>query len=343
MIIVMESTAKSEDIKKVESRLKDWGYKFREINGQETTVIGTIGQLNKQHDLKSINIMDNVKEVIRVSKPYKLVHRSFHPENTVIKVKDVEIGGEELAVFAGPCAVEGKDEIMEIANIMKPMGIKILRGGAYKPRTSPYAFQGLGEEGLKYMREAADKNGMIVVSEILDVSLIPIVEKYCDIIQVGARNMHNFMLLKELGKIKTPILLKRGFAATYLDWLLAAEYILDGGNFDVILCERGIRTFESYTRNTLDIAAIPTIKKLSHLPIISDPSHGTGLRNKVSPMAKASIAAGADGVMIEVHQDPDKALSDGPQSLPPKQFEQLLIELRSIAQICKRTLNGEHK
>ncbi len=342
MIVVIERNAPKEEIKKVEDKLKEWDYTFRRIDGTDNTVFGTIGQINYQHNYRALNNMPYVKEVIRISEPYKFAHRSFHPENTIIKIKDFIIGGEDLCVIAGPCAVEGRDEIHEIAGIVKSNGIHILRGGAYKPRTSPYSFQGLGEEGLKYMREAADKHNMLVVSEVLDMSLIGTMQKYCDIIQVGARNMHNFLLLKELGKTRTPILLKRGFAATYQDWLLAAEYILSEGNFNVILCERGIRTFENYTRNTLDIAAIPTIKKLSHLPILSDPSHGTGIRDKVSPMAKAAVAAGADGVMIEVHQNPEKAFSDGPQSLPPEEFTVLMLELKQIAGIVKRKINGEN-
>jgi 3-deoxy-7-phosphoheptulonate synthase len=275
---------------------------------------------------------------LRITTPYKLASRSFHPENTVIKIRGVEIGGDRVVVMAGPCSVETQEQIEIIAAAVKKAGAKILRGGAFKPRTSPYSFQGLGEPGLKILRNAAEKEGLLSVSEVMEVAQVPLVAEYVDILQVGARNMQNFNLLRELGRIRKPVLLKRGLAATIEELLMAAEYIMAGGNYQVILCERGIRTFENATRNTLDISAIPVVKKLSHLPIIADPSHGTGRRDKVAPMARAAVAAGADGVIIEVHHDPDNALSDGAQSLFPEQFSALMEELRMIAQVIRRKM-----
>jgi 3-deoxy-7-phosphoheptulonate synthase len=282
--------------------------------------------------------MDGVKECHRIMSSYKLASRNFRPGGTVIKMGGVEIGGPAVVLMAGPCSVESRDQIFRAAGQVAEAGAKVLRGGAFKPRSSPYSFQGLGEEGLTLLREAADKHGLLAVSEVMDQTQIPLVAAYADILQVGARNMQNFNLLKELGKIQKPVLLKRGISATLEELLLSAEYILAGGNYDVILCERGIRTFETYTRNTMDISAIPTIKKLSHLPMIADPSHGTGRRDKVLPMARAAVAAGADGLLIEVHPDPDHARSDGAQSLKPEQFAELVQQLRIIAQAVGRTL-----
>jgi len=282
-----------------------------------------------------------VHEVIRITEPYKLASRTFRPENTIITIGDVRIGGDEVIVMAGPCSAETEEQVEATAAAVKRAGAKILRGGAYKPRSSPYSFQGLGEEGLRLLRSAADRHNLKLVSEIMDVSQLETIEKYSDILQVGARNMQNFTLLRELGKARTPVLLKRGISATIEEWLLSAEYILSGGNTNVMLCERGIRTFESYTRNTLDISAIPVVHQLSHLPVLVDPSHGTGRRDKVAPMARAAVAAGADGLLIEVHSDPDHARSDGAQSLFPSQFDRLMAELRIIAPAIGRSICTE--
>jgi 3-deoxy-7-phosphoheptulonate synthase len=275
---------------------------------------------------------------VRVTDPFKLASRAFKREGSVFDVSGVKIGGPEVIVMAGPCSVETEEQVFKIAKYVKDSGAKILRGGAFKPRTSPYSFQGLGEEGLKLLRSAADEYKLKVITEVMDKSQIDLVEKYADILQIGARNMQNYMFLKDLGKASKPIMLKRGIAATIEEWLMSAEYILAGGNEKVILCERGIRTFETATRNTMDISAIPVIKKKSHLPIFADPSHGVGIRDKVIPMARASVAAGADGIMVEVHHDPDHALSDGAQSLYPNQFEQLMKEVRMIAQAINRNI-----
>jgi 3-deoxy-7-phosphoheptulonate synthase len=276
---------------------------------------------------------------VRISAPYKLASRHFRPEGSVIQLgKGVAVGGEQVVMMAGPCSVESAEQIETIAALMAKEGVRVLRGGAFKARTSPYSFQGLGKKGLELMRAAADRHDLLVVSEVMDHTQIPLMMECVDVLQVGARNMQNYNLLKEVGKVSKPVLLKRGISATLEELLLSAEYIMAGGNYDVILCERGIRTFESYTRNTLDISAIPVIKKLSHLPIVVDPSHGTGRRDKVPPMARAAVAAGGDGLLIEVHDDPDKALSDGAQSLYPAQFEQLMKELRMIAPAVGRTI-----
>ena len=282
--------------------------------------------------------MDGVQEVHRITEPYKLASRSFRPENTVITIGDLRIGGDEVIVMAGPCSAETEEQVEATAAAVKNAGAKVLRGGAFKPRSSPYSFQGLGEEGLRMLRGAADRHNMKLVSEVMDISQLELIEKYAHILQVGARNMQNFTLLRELGHSKVPVLLKRGISATIEEWLLSAEYILAGGNMNVMLCERGIRTFESYTRNTLDISAIPVVQQLSHLPVLADPSHGTGRRDKVTPMARASVAAGADGLIIEVHNDPDRARSDGAQSLFPAQFDRLMAELRIIAPAIGRSI-----
>jgi 3-deoxy-7-phosphoheptulonate synthase len=293
-------------------------------------VLGAVGG-ERTFDVGLVEVMTGVSEVHRITEPYKLASRTFKSERTVIQVGDLRIGGDEVVVMAGPCSAETEEQVETTAAAVKRAGAKVLRGGAFKPRSSPYSFQGLGESGLRMLRKAADDHEMKLVSEVMDVSQIDVVGKYSDILQVGARNMQNYTLLRELGQARKPVLLKRGISATIEEWLLSAEYILAGGNPDVMLCERGIRTFESYTRNTLDISAIPVIHKLSHLPIVSDPSHGTGRRDKVTPMARASVAAGADGLLIEVHCDPDHAKSDGAQSLYPKQFDRLMTELRVIA------------
>jgi 3-deoxy-7-phosphoheptulonate synthase len=284
--------------------------------------------------------MEGVKEAHRIVSPYKLASRSFRPAGTVVKIGDVEVGGDRVVIMAGPCSVESRDQIERSAEVVARAGAQVIRGGAFKPRSSPYAFQGLGEEGLILLREAADRNGLLVVSEVMDLTQIPLLAQYADILQVGARNMQSFNLLRDLGRQPKPVLLKRGISATIEELLLSAEYILAGGNYDVILCERGIRTFETYTRNTMDISAIPVVKKLSHLPIIADPSHGTGRRDKVAPMARAAVAAGADGLLLEVHPDPDHALSDGAQSLPFEQFQELMAQLRIIAPAVGRSIPG---
>lgn len=330
MVIVMKENATQSMVDAVSDHLLNVGFKVHSVVGVNRIILGAIGD-KRGLDIREFEIMDGVHEVIRITEPYKLAGRTFHPEDTLVEVKGASFGGEYVPVIAGPCSVENEDQMFTIARQVKEAGAKVLRGGAFKPRTSPYAFQGLGVEGLKLLHAAGKEFNLPTVSEVMDVSQIELMEEYIDILQVGARNMQNFALLKKLGKTKKPILLKRGMAATIEELLMAAEYILDGGNYDLILCERGIRTFATYTRNTLDLSAIPVTKKFSHLPIIADPSHGTGLRDKVAPMARAAVAAGADGVAIEVHHDPDKALSDGAQSLYPKQFARLMEELRMIA------------
>ncbi len=335
MVVVMQEHASEENIQKVISKLTEMDFDVHRSTGVNQTVLGAIGD-KRGLDVRSLELLPDVHKVIRITEPFKLTSRTFHPEDTVIRVKDVTIGGVELVMMAGPCSVESRELIREAARLVKGAGAKVLRGGAFKPRTSPYSFQGLGEEGLRYLREAAAENDLLCVSEVMEVAQIPLLLEYADILQVGARNMQNFALLRELGKVRKPVLLKRGMAATIEETLMAAEYIMAGGNYEVILCERGIRTFENYTRNTLDISFIPIVKKLSHLPIIADPSHATGRRDKVAPMARAAVAAGADGLLVEVHQNPEAALSDGAQSLYPEQFQQLMQELRIIAQAVGR-------
>lgn len=331
MVVVMQEGASEDKIQHVIDRLVSFGFDVHRSTGASHTVIGAIG-VHPEFDTRDIELLEGVREVLRITQPYKLASRAFRPEGSVIDVgRGVKFGGTEVIVAAGPCAVESADQIARVAEGVARMGARILRGGAFKPRTSPYSFQGMGEEGLKLLRKSADKFGLLVVSEIMDPSQMELIMRYVDILQVGARNMQNYHLLRALGEVRRPVLLKRGMSATIEEFLLSAEYIMSGGNYNVILCERGIRTFETSTRNTLDIAAIPVIKKLSHLPIIADPSHGTGRRDKVAPMARAAVAAGADGLLIEVHHDPEHALSDGAQSLYPEQFAQLMTELRIIA------------
>jgi 3-deoxy-7-phosphoheptulonate synthase len=331
MVIVMQEGATDAQIQHVIDRLVASGFNVHRSTGESHTVLGAVG-VHRDFDHRDFELLDGVREVMRVTQPFKLASRQFNPQGTIINLgRGVTIGGNEVVVAAGPCSVESREQIHIIAESVAKSGAKILRAGAFKPRTSPYAFQGMGEKGLEFMREAAEKFGLSSVSEVMDASQIQMMIGYVDILQVGARNMQNYHLLRALGEVRKPILLKRGMSATMEELLLSAEYILAGGNSDVILCERGIRTFETYTRNTFDIAAIPVIKKLSHLPMIGDPSHGTGRRDKVAPMARAAVAAGADGLLIEVHNDPDHALSDGAQSLDPGQFEQLMGELRIIA------------
>ncbi len=326
----MQEGATEAQIQKIVGRLMEDGFDVHRSSGVVHTVLGGVG--GKSHfDTGIISVMDGVKEVHRIVSPYKLAARAFKPEGSIIKIGDVEIGGDKVVVMAGPCSVENRDQIERSADIVAEGGAKIMRGGAFKPRSSPYSFQGLGEEGLQMMRAAADRRRLLVISEVMDAVQIPLLAAYSDILQIGARNMQNFTLLRELGKIRKPVMLKRGPAATVEELLLSAEYIMSGGNYDVILCERGIRTFENYTRNTFDVSAIPVVQKLSHLPIVGDPSHGTGRRDMVPSMARAAVAAGADGIIMEVHHDPDHAFSDGAQSLFPEQYYELMGQLRLIA------------
>jgi 3-deoxy-7-phosphoheptulonate synthase len=338
MVVVMQAGASEEQIQHVIDRLVALGFDIHRSTGASQTVLGAVG-VRADFDTRDVEVLPGVREVVRVTQPYKLASRAFRPEGTVVELPGgVRIGGNEVVVAAGPCAVESAEQINLIAERVAQLGARLLRGGAFKPRTSPYSFQGLGEPGLVLLRQAADKNGLLVVSEVMDASQISLMLPYVDLLQVGARNMQNYHLLRALGQVSKPVLLKRGMSATMEELLLSAEYIMSGGNHNVILCERGIRTFETYNRNTLDIAAIPAIKKLSHLPILADPSHGTGRRDNVLPMARAAVAAGADGLLLEVHNDPEHALSDGAQSLYFEQFAQLMAELRMIAPAVGRRL-----
>lgn len=330
MIVVMNPGAAEEEITKVTNKLKQMGYGAHLSTGENRTVIGVIGQ-RREEAAQAMEAMPEVEKVVFISKPFKLAGREFHRENTIISVGKITIGGPELVVMAGPCAVESEEQLMQAAEGVKKAGASVLRAGAFKPRTSPYSFQGLEQEGLQFLDEVRSKTGLLIITEVMDQYTVEKVAECADIIQVGARNMQNYFLLRELGKIRKPVLLKRGLSATIEEWLMAAEYILSGGNYEVILCERGIRTFEPYTRNTLDISAVPLVKQLSHLPVIVDPSHGTGLVSLVPAMSKAALAAGADGLMIEVHPNPQEALSDGPQSLTLEQFSSLIKELKGVA------------
>jgi 3-deoxy-7-phosphoheptulonate synthase len=336
MVVVMQSEASEEQIQTVIDRLVSLGFDIHRSTGASHTVLGAVG-VRPDFDAREFELLAGVREVVRITQPYKLASRAFQPAGTVVEFANgVHIGGPEVIVAAGPCAVESQEQIGAIAAEVAKNGARLLRGGAFKPRTSPYSFQGLGEQGLRWLREAADKNGLLAVSEIMDASQMTMMLPYVDMLQVGARNMQNYHLLRVLGAAGKPVLLKRGMSATLEELLLSAEYIMSSGNHKVILCERGIRTFETSTRNTLDIAAIPVIKKLSHLPILADPSHGTGRRDKVPPMTLAAVAAGADGLLLEVHNDPEKALSDGAQSLFFDQFEKLMVQLRALAPVVGR-------
>jgi len=343
MIIVMNGKTDDADVEKVIQKLREMGHQVHISRGERRIILGVIGDVENL-TFVPFYAFNGVEEIIRIVKPYKLASREFKSFDTTVKVKDVVIGGKEVIVMAGPCVVENEKQIFETARYVKAAGAKILRGGAFKPRSSPYSFQGLGEEGLKLLAQAGKETGLAVVTEVMSVNQIELVGKYTDIFQVGARNMQNFVLLKELGKTKKPILLKRGMPATIEELLLSAEYILSQGNYEVILCERGIRTFENYTRNTLDLSAVPALKRLSHLPIIVDPSHATGRWRLVSPMSKAAIAAGADGLLIEVHPDPKSSLSDGAQTLKLDTFAQLMKEIKPIVQAIGRELgtSAEH-
>jgi len=336
MVVVMQERATEAQIEQVVARLVDMGMDVHRSTGVTRTVLGVVGQGHP--DPRLIEMLDGVHEVVRISSPYKLASRTFKADDTVVTVGDVRIGGDEVIVMAGPCSAESEPQVRAAAAAVKRAGAKVLRGGAFKPRSSPYSFQGLGEAGLQMLHDAARAENLLLITEVMDANQIELVDRYADIFQLGARNMQNFTLLRELGHARKPVLIKRGIAATIEEWLLAAEYVLSGGNTDVILCERGIRTFETATRNTFDLSAIPVVKKLSHLPIVADPSHGAGRRDMVVPMARAAVAAGADGLIIEVHADPDHALSDGAQSMFPGQFDRLMAELRIIAPAIGRSI-----
>lgn len=333
----MNPSAMPESIEKVKARLEEAGLGVHISTGENRTILGVLGDKRKVN-IQAIEMMDEVEKIVHIEAPFKLANKQFHPEPTVISVGDIQIGSQQLAVMAGPCSVESREQLLETAAIVKEGGAQFLRGGAYKPRSSPYSFQGLGEEGLKILAEAREKTGLKIVSEVMDTESLPVVCEYVDVLQIGARNMQNFHLLKAVGRTDKPVLLKRGLSATIEEWLMAAEYILNEGNHRVILCERGIRTFETYTRNTLDLSTVPVIKHLSHLPIIIDPSHGTGKWRYVVPMARAAVAAGADGLIVEVHPQPEKAWSDGPQSLNPAAYAEMMKEVRKIAAVMGRVL-----
>lgn len=336
MLILLKTDASRQEIETVKNRVVELGFTPHEIPGVQRVAIGVTGNKGKVAPDNFLTL-PGVVDVVSVSKPFKLVGRDFKPENTIVNVGGVMFGGNQLQVIAGPCSVESRDQILEVADVVKQSGAKLLRGGAFKPRSSPYAFQGLKLEGLEYLKEAAEKTGLKIVTEVKDTETLSAVAEHSDILQIGARNMYNFSLLEKIGVMKKPVLLKRGFCSTIEELLMAAEYILSKGNYNVILCERGIRTFETYTRNTLDLNAVPLIKKLSHLPIIVDPSHGTGAWDLVPPMALASLAAGADGLMVEVHAHPEKALSDGYQSLSPKTFLEMMSKLKRLEPVIERT------
>lgn len=340
MIIVMKNGAPKESVDKVSRRLESQGLQVQVNDGVDCVVLGVLGDTYTV-DRDAIAMMTDVERVTRVQEPYKKANRKFHPEDTVVDVGGVPVGGGKLTVIAGPCSVESEEQLLGIAKNVQASGAQILRGGAFKPRTSPYAFQGLGVEGMDLLVEAHKKSGMPIVTEIMSPKYIDLFEEEADLIQVGARNMQNFDLLRELGRTSKPILLKRGLSNTIEEWLMSAEYIIDSGNENVILCERGIRTFENYTRNTLDLSAVPVIKKLSHLPVVVDPSHATGAYDLVEPLALAAVAAGADGIMIEVHNDPKHALCDGPQSLTPEAFDRLMQKIRTIETAMAEVNNAE--
>ena len=337
MIVVMKPGSTQENLAAVVKKIESAGLRTHLSKGEEVTIVGVIGDKKIIANLE-LQMLAGVDKTVRITEKYKLVSRDFHPEDTIIDVDGIKIGGSEIIVMAGPCAVESLEQLREAAAAVKACGAKFLRGGAFKPRTSPYDFQGLGEDGLKLLRQVGEEFGLKIVTEIVDKDDIELFCEYADILQVGARNMQNFQMLKALGKCKKPILLKRGLSATISEWLNAAEYIMSGGNEQVIFCERGIRTYETFTRNTLDLSAVAAIKELSHLPIIADPSHGTGRWKMVAPMARAAIAAGADGLIIEVHPHPEKALSDGDQSLTPEAFKDLMENLGGIAKVMGKTL-----
>jgi 3-deoxy-7-phosphoheptulonate synthase len=341
MIVAMQKNATDEQIQAVMERMVEIGFNVHRTTGTVQTILAGVGTPG-QFDHKDFELFAGVAEVVRISSPYKLAGRGFRPEGTIVTFPNgVKVGGDEVVVMAGPCSVESREQIFTSAAQVKAAGAKFLRGGAFKPRSSPYSFQGMGVEGLKLLREVGDATGLLIITEVMEISQIEVMLPYIDCFQLGARNMQNFNLLREIGLVRKPVLLKRGIAATIEELLLSAEYILSGGNYEVMLCERGIRTFETYTRNTMDISAIPVIKKLSHLPMLADPSHGVGIRDKVPAMAMASVAAGCDGLLMEVHPNPDQAFSDGAQSLFPEQFEKLMEKLRTLAPIVGRSVRAE--
>ena len=334
MLIVMKADATEQDVAEVERVIRELGYRPHTMPGAARTAIGITGN-DKPVDITRFEMLHGVAEAIRVTKPYKLVTLDLRPEKTIVKVGDAEIGGGELAIIAGPCAVENREQLFAVAEAVKRSGARFFRGGAFKPRTSPYAFQGLGEEGLKLLAEVREAFGLKIVTEAVDEASADLVDKYADVFQVGARNMQNFSLLKRAGRSPLPVLLKRGLSATVDEWLLAAEYIMAEGNYNIILCERGVRTFAQHTRNTLDLAAVPAVQRISHLPVVIDPSHGTGKNHMVTPLARAGVAVGADGLIIEVHNQPERALSDGAQSLTLEQYEQLAREVLAIHEVIE--------
>ncbi len=336
MVVVMEERASEAQIEQVVARLVEMGMDVHRSTGVTRTVLGAVG--SGHPDKALIELLDGVHEVLRITEPYKLASKTFKPEGTIVSVGDVRIGGDEVIVMAGPCSAESEAQVRAAAAAVKRAGAKIFRGGAFKPRSSPYSFQGLGEEGLRLLRDASNAENLKLITEVMDLSQIEVIDKYTDIFQVGARNMQNFTLLRELGHAHKPVLIKRGISATIEEWLLSAEYVLSGGNNDVILCERGIRTFETYTRNTFDVNAIPAIQELSHLPVIADPSHGTGKSALVGAVSRAAVAAGANGLLIEVHPNPAKATSDGAQTISLEQFTKLMGELKGIAQAVGKRL-----
>ncbi len=337
MLLLLRPGTSEPATSDIAARLRMAGLSVHRTEHEGQTRLAAVGEIGAVN-WDEVRRWPGVEDIRKIPVPFKLVSRTFQPRDTVISVGRCAVGSEQLALMAGPCSVEGEEQAFTIAAAVARAGATVMRGGAYKPRTSPYAFQGLGEEGLRILRRAADAYGLAVVSEVMDAQQVEQVARYADILQVGARNMQNFTLLREVGRTRKPVLLKRGLASTIEEWLMSAEHVISNGNAQVILCERGIRTFETYTRNTLDLNAVPVVKELSHLPVIVDPSHGTGIRDKVAPMARAAIAAGADGLIIEVHHDPDHALSDGPQSLYPEQFDELVAQIRTIATVLGRRL-----
>ena len=337
MIVVMKPSATQEELQRVLQRVEKLGLEAHLSPGESHTIIGLVGETGRI-SRNAFEVMPGVERVVRVAEPFKLANREFHPQNTVIQVGDVTIGGEDLVIMAGPCSVESRSQLLETAHAVREAGAHILRGGAFKPRSSPYSFQGLGEEGLKYLAEAREIYGMPIITEVMAPEEVDLVASYADILQIGARNMQNYRLLQAVGKVNRPIFLKRGLSATIQELLMSAEYVLANGNPNVMLVERGIRTYETFTRNTFDINAIPALKQLSHLPVIGDPSHGTGKWQLVAPVAKAAIAAGADGLMLEVHPRPAEAFSDGAQSLKPERFQALMDDLHSLAAALGRSL-----
>jgi 3-deoxy-7-phosphoheptulonate synthase len=338
MIVAMQDQAAEEHIQAVIERMVELGFNVHRTTGANQTILAGVGTPS-HFDVAELSVLPGVHNAYRISSPYKLAGRGFRPEGTIITFPNgVVVGGEQVTIMAGPCSVESRDQILTSAKMVAKAGGQFLRGGAFKPRSSPYSFQGMGLEGLKLLREVSDETGLLVITEVMEISQIELMLPYIDCFQVGARNMQNFNLLRELGHVRKPVLMKRGIAATIEEVLLSAEYILSGGNYELMLCERGIRTFETYTRNTMDISAIPVLKKLTHLPVLGDPSHGVGRRDMVAPMALASVAAGADGLLMEMHPNPDKAMSDGAQSLYPEQLEKLVAQLRLLAPVVGRTV-----